>query len=234
MITSYAVNPNPNEITAFINVKTGDLIRVSYDVNSNSPRNKYKPKTTHFWTFSNRCPVIDKPYGYDDLETDSLNEALGYILGFKENEYQAKLSNLRKASSNLTDYFCQIFDLAEKKGLFVEPLSVGDRYQFYTGIHTGFEDRVVGFVWQDRTIDNRNWDKELAQQLAEYNSYEFGDVYCIEHFRKGMDFDDCVLFNLYIDPFDKEQILNSVNVPNSQNPDNWARAQPVGKVAYQA
>lgn len=197
-VTSVPAEFDQNEVSAFINKKTGQVIRVLRDVYAESPREE---ADTSFWTFNSKYPSPDTPIGYNGKKMsnsskvsfdnscfyqDDFDEALGHVLGFSRDDYEEQINLIRSNCRSVQEFSDKLHDLAAKKDIWLELVSDKGvkEPEFVFG---GLNDCVVGFIWTDYNYIHEccrkpdEWKDFIDHELVDYSDYVNGRVYAIEY-----------------------------------------------------
>lgn len=246
-VTSATTTLNDREISAYINKKTGDVVRVSYDSIPENPRKLFDYEAelgTSIWTFSNNYSSPDHPQGYNG-DTDSFEEALGYVLGLDEEDYEKQIEEIRSNSGNEDSFWARLHSMASEKNIWLMPVSRYDHsdVEYQLGVLHGWDRSCVGFAWTKYSDIEKagntleSWENEVQVELTEWNEYINGYVYQLDYIAKDTDgIDDPVTYNVYFyDVYDKDEVLDyacDVFGVDKSNLDDWVEAKAVEKVVY--
>lgn len=241
-VTSVPASFNQNEISAFINKKTGQVVRVLQDVYAESPRVE-RDCNSHFWTFSSRYDSPDVPEGYNG-ETNDFDEALGYVLGFDEENYEEKIEQIRTSCRNANEFSKKLHQIAAEKEIWLDLVSLtehGER-NYVLGALSGWDEGVVGFIWTHYSNIKRVhslpefWEVDATLELGDYNDYVNGRVYAVEYLDPE---ETDASYGVYLDfPDDKSVVLTYAQsnlVPlmdEDLDLEDWVPAKRHTKVVY--
>lgn len=240
------------EVTSYVNKKTRQVIRVTYNAVADDPRKAYPECKACLWTFDSRFASPDAPQGYNGA-AKSFDEALGCVLGFSKENYEEQLNAIRSectASNSVQQFFDKIKKLAADKGIWLEPISL-----YFFNIDPNIinlvlcvldDDDAVGFAWAKYSDIKEEylstWEEMTEDELKSYTDHITGYIYAMEYraddskqrYHNGyLTYDDLVC--LY-DPHDKAEVLDIAKeellCDFDINLDDWVEAKPVKKVVY--